>query len=85
LVASVSEPAGKSLPSINGQVVFMDGTQELGTVSLVSGAATLDAPLTPGWHLLIAYFPGNETYAASVSTGTDVHSWILLYLPTIQR
>lgn len=85
LVAMVSEPSGKVNPPIEGQVVFLDGVRELGTVTLVGGTAALDVALSPGWHLLLARFTGNESYDASVSVGRDVQTWSFTYLPAVQR
>ncbi len=87
LVAMVGIPVGKVPPpvTVDGQVVFMDGTKELGTVNLVAGTAALDVTLSPGWHLLLAHYLGSDTYAESVSSGAEAQGMILLYLPMVKR
>jgi len=64
-----STPAGLS----TGTVTFLNGTNVLGTASLVSGVATYSTSLlTLGINTLTASYPGNLDYLAGTSNAVSV-------------
>jgi hypothetical protein len=55
--------------TVNGPVIFLDGTATLGTGQLNAGTATLaTATLDVGTHSITAVYAGNASYTASTST-----------------
>ncbi|HEY5382344.1 MAG TPA: Ig-like domain repeat protein [Acidobacteriaceae bacterium] len=65
LTATITSSAGTP----TGRVTFLDGTNNLGTANLASGAATLNLfTLAAGSHSLSAKYAGNSSYAASNSS-----------------
>jgi hypothetical protein len=76
LTATPSQPvAGKPVvlratvtPSTaTGNIIFKDGTQMLGTVSLAKGSATLTTSFAMGTHVLTAAYAGDGANQASTS------------------
>ncbi|MEG9432623.1 NHL domain-containing protein [Terriglobus sp. ADX1] len=61
--------AGSLLTPPTGNVVFQDGTNNIATVPLTTGIATLStAAFTAGTHTVRAIYSGDSAYATSTST-----------------
>jgi len=67
-------------PAASGVVAFYDGSTELSPALLLGGATGTLAvsSLTPGAHTISAHYFGDDTHAASSSTGTAAVS---IYVP----
>jgi hypothetical protein len=63
--ATVAPTTGSGTPT--GTVTFHDGAVTLGTGSLSSGTASFTGSLAAGTHSITASYPGNTTFAASMS------------------
>lgn len=71
LTATVAAPPGAGTPT--GSVTFFDGANELGTVALTAGNATLTiAALQGGSHTITARYPGDGGFLPSSGTLTQV-------------
>lgn len=66
--AAITLTADVSPSTATGHVIFRDAANLLGIEPLANGEATLSAALVPaGIHSLQAFYPGNESYIASLS------------------